>query len=264
MKINLGRLMVDQIIDGKLTPTAGWLTESGLTQSDLTDQYVGMAVVIKYRLRLNSDTVAENNRIDIQGDGSFEFIVPDKSTIVDEEISLEFKAPSGEILYTVSADVDVFHPVDVGQNSTKKYELILNPPTQEQIASKASLPPKISFRGRLLDQSGYEKTSGIQVIIWASLSTSSAIEFDQEEFKPIYAGLTDKDGYFFGSYKPRAFGKVFAVVAGSFEDAIELEFSTANGYSLLKLPILLVLSIRDLDLKDDCLLYTSPSPRDRG
>ena len=245
--------MVDQIIDGKLTPTAGWLTENGLTQSDLTDQYVGMAVVIKYRLRLNSDTVAENNRIDIQGDGSFEFIVPDKSTIVDEEISLEFKAPSGEILYTVSADVDVFHPVDVGQNSTKKYELILNPPTQEQIASKASLPPKISFRGRLLDQSGYEKTSGIQVIIWASLSTSSAIEFDQEEFKPIYAGLTDKDGYFFGSYKPQAFGKVFAVVAGSFEDAIELEFSTANGYSLLKLPILLVLSISDLDLKDEGL-----------
>lgn len=106
-----------------------------------------------------------------------------------------------------------------------------------------------------------KKTSGIQVIIWASLSTSSAIEFDQEEFKPIYAGLTDKDGYFFGSYKPQAFGKVFAVVAGSFEDAIELEFSTSNGYSLLKLPILLVLSISDLDLKDeDCGCHGSNPP----
>jgi len=79
-------------VNGQLLPTSTYSGDS------ITDEYTGHFLKVSYTQKISGHSVFSKDRVDVEGDGLFRFYIPKKELLVNEMVTLEVFAPSGEML----------------------------------------------------------------------------------------------------------------------------------------------------------------------
>lgn len=246
--------MALQSINIELTPSSLWLSDNTLTN----ETYAGYYLNISYNHILSGTTVFAKERVEVEDLNQFRFFAPKTDDLVNGEIKVEVKAPNGEILFSIVGAVNSFHPAPKQKgkkDESNPYSIEINPISQAQLSTTINKPISLKLKGRVIDISGTAKVSNLQVIVWATESTDTSITFDTNNFKAIFVGKTDKDGYFFGSYDVKPYQKAFATVSNSTENTVSINI---DADSKLESPIIIALDFSSLDINaDDCSCETN-------
>ncbi|WP_303435586.1 clostripain-related cysteine peptidase [Tenacibaculum sp. 1_MG-2023] len=241
-----------------LVPSKKWLTKNKKSINDLTDEYAGYYLNVSYSHYISNNTVYSKDRVEVEEVSLFRFFTPKADYIVNKEIKIEIKAPNGEIVYSKTASVNLFNPSSNQKNKkdeSKPFEIEIDPINLNDISSSTRIIPKtLKLNGRVIDISNTQKVSNIQVIVWATISKEENVVFNSDNFKPIFVGNTDKEGYFSGNYVTDKYQYAFATLANSNDNTVKIEIEKSNSeFFSLKSPVLIALDFQELEIDaEDC------------
>ncbi|MCF6229278.1 MAG: hypothetical protein L3J62_00585 [Gammaproteobacteria bacterium] len=197
-------------VNGQLLPTSTYSGDS------ITDEYTGHFLKVSYTQKISGHSVFSKDRVDVEGDGLFRFYIPKKELLVNEMVTLEVFAPSGEMLgrqvYSYGSLNAASTSVSV-EDDSQPLEIEVDPKVIvfNETAPSEELLKKIS--GKVIDSSGERKASGLQIIIMVSNDPDS--DFDSGSYKPVFAATTDRNGYFYGKVENKSIQKAFGLIAGA-------------------------------------------------
>jgi len=194
-------------INGKLEP---------IGNSSITDEYRGHFLKVSYIQKVARHSVYSKDRVDVEEDGSFRFFLPKEDLLVDKMVTIEVYAPDGEMLRKQIYSYGSLSASNISQSAddnSKILEIVVNPKVIkfEQDTFNIKIYKKIS--GIVIDSSGERKASGLQIIIMVS-NDLNLTNYNSDNYRPISAMVTDKEGYFFGEIKDNEYESAYGIIAG--------------------------------------------------
>lgn len=154
-------------------------------------------------------------------------------------------APNGDMLANSNYTYSIFKPKEIAFgaeefDSSSLFQIKVNPQKILEEANSLKFEKEIAINGVLIDSSGTQELSNVQLIIWGIEN-----EVDDKNPMPLLSVYTDNKGKFFTKIKNMNLLKAYVTVTG--ENDLKLEIKLDGE----KIPteLLLVADFNDIDVK---------------
>ncbi|REL25906.1 hypothetical protein DXX93_04555 [Thalassotalea euphylliae] len=216
-------------VNGQLSPISS-------NSNELANSYQGHFVKIAFSREISGQAVFSKDRAEVNANGEFRFFVPPASLVVDQAVTIEVYAPSGELLAKLYVSHGSLNAADIkltAADNSQAFEIKVDP----KLISVGDISPVaeqvIKVKGRVVDVSGNGKNVGLQVLIFTTQGSESA--FSIGSFQAVASAKTDKSGYFYCSLANQVVSSAYGVIAGMESEpiAIPLEDSRVPSSVIL-------------------------------
>ncbi|BBO87033.1 hypothetical protein [Desulfosarcina ovata] len=202
-------------INGLLKPT---------TNEVVKDQYLGHFLKISYTQEISGNSIYSKDRTDVEENGAFRFFLPKEDLLSGQNVTIEVFAPDGDLLGKQVYSYGSLHAANIAENAeddTQPFEIQIDPKVIQFNQSNPVLNISRKISGRVVDISGENRTSGLQIVIVASNNPEATL--NSQSFQPIFTAQTNNDGYFFGQIDNKDHEQAYGLIAGLSDEPIQIE-----------------------------------------
>ena len=206
--------------------------------------YLGHYLSIEYEVDIEQTTTFTKDKVNIDELGNFNFRLPIRE-LISSSIFVKMFAPNGDMLANSNYTYSIFKPKEIAFgaeefDSSSLFQIKVNPQKILEEANSLKFEKEIAINGVLIDSSGTQELSNVQLIIWGIEN-----EVDEKNPMPLLSVYTDNKGKFFTKIKNMNLLKAYVTVTG--ENDLKLEIKLDGE----KIPteLLLVADFNDIDVK---------------